>query len=328
MERTNLQPSFLDHLTSHLGGKRTSALLGRVNEVIDWHAVAAPVRALPEYQAKASDPGRRPWEASLMVRCLFLAKCYNLSDPQLEEQLSDRMSFRRFVGLSLDDVTPDETSFVVFRNRLREAGLHDAVFYGVLGQIEGHGLLLKSGTMVDATILETSRGTKRKEANSGGEKGTSTRDPEATFTRKHGETYLGYKGHNATDLSKIVTGYSYTTASAHDSREFDELTADEDTMAMGDSAYSDRQRCADLEARGVLPAIIQKRVRGQKELSPWQKKFNKLVSKIRARVEHPFAWMSKVGFTRIRYRGLERNMVDYALVLTAWNVRRAVTLLR
>ena len=199
MERTNLQPSFLDHLTSHLGGKRTSALLGRVNEVIDWHAVAAPVRALPEYQAKASDPGRRPWEASLMVRCLFLAKCYNLSDPQLEEQLSDRMSFRRFVGLSLDDVTPDETSFVVFRNRLREAGLHDAVFYGVLGQ---------------------------------------------------------------------------------------------------------------------------------KELSPWQKKFNKLVSKIRARVEHPFAWMSKVGFTRIRYRGLERNMVDYAMVLTAWNVRRAITLLR
>jgi len=62
--------------------------------------------------------------------------------------------------------------------------------------------------------------------------------------------------------------------------------------------------------------------------APWQKKFNKLVSKISARVEHPFAWMSKVGFTRIRYRGLERNMVHYALVLTAWNVRRAVTLLR
>jgi len=327
MERTNAQPSFLDHLTAQLGGKRTGQLLSRVNELIDFDAVAAPIRALPEYQAKASDPGRRPWEAALMVRCVFLAKLYNLSDPQLEEQLRDRLSFRRFVGLSLDDRTPDETSFVVFRNRLREAGLHDAIFYGVLEQIERHGLLVKQGTIVDATILETSRGTKRKEANSNGPKDSLTRDPDATFTAKNDETYFGFKGHNATDLSKIVTGYSYTTASVHDSREIDELTQGEQNAVIADSAYSDRKRRADLEARGVTPAIIHKRVRGQKELHPWQKKFNKLVSRVRALVEHPFAWMNKVGFTRVRYRGLARNMVDYVLVLTAYNIRRTVGLM-
>jgi len=178
------------------------------------------------------------------------------------------------------------------------------------------------------TILETSRGTKRKEANSNEPKNSLTRETDATFTAKNDETYFGYKGHNATDLSKIVTGYSYTTASVHDSREIDELTADEDKAVIADSEYSDRKRRADLEARGVTPAIIHERVRGQKELHPWQKKFNKLVCRVRALVELPFAWMNKVGFTRVRYRGLTRNEVDYALVLTAYNIRRTVGLMQ
>ena len=91
-----------------------------------------------------------------MLKCLMLAKWNNLSDPGLEEALKDRISFRQFVGLSFTDTTPDETTFVKFRARLREAGLHDAIFDAAVKHIERQGLLVKEGTMVDATIIEAS----------------------------------------------------------------------------------------------------------------------------------------------------------------------------
>lgn len=177
------------------------ALLERLDAGTPWRELAAPIYALPEYTNPG--PGRPSCDPALMIKCLMLAKWFKLSDPQLEEQLKDRISFRRFVGLSFTDATPDETTFVRFRNRLREARLHDHIFDAVVRYIEGQGLLVREGTLVDATITDQSRGRGRDD-------GTRTRDPDASFTKKHGETRHGYKGHIAADLS----GSSPTTASA------------------------------------------------------------------------------------------------------------------
>jgi transposase, IS5 family len=179
--------------------------------------------------------------------------------------------------------------------------------------------LVKEGTLVDATILEASRGTKR-------EDGTSTRDEEASFTKKHGRTYHGYKGHIAADQSGIVTDYRFSTASHHDARYFDELVRKEKQAAFGDSAYADEARRRVLRSLGVIDAIVYKRVRGQKELFAWQERWNKLVSKTRALVEHPFARMKQMGYRRVRYRGLRRNALDFALHLIAHNFKRALSL--
>ena len=249
-----------------------------------------------------------------------------MSDPQLEEQLKDRISFRRFAGLSQHDPTPDETTFVRFRARLREAGLEKYVFETLLGHIDAQGLLVKSGKIVDATIVEQSTGHKTGKKDADGNDLT-TRDPEASFTKKGDVSYHGYKIHAATDLSGIITGAVVSTASHHDSRYIDELAKGEKHAVFADSAYSDDQRRADLEKRGVLPAIIYKRNRGQKELSAWQKRWNRLVSRVRALGEHPFAWMKRLlNFTRCRYRGLRRNEFDFVLTIAAYNVRRAVSL--
>src|SRR5690606_8457619 len=149
-----------------------------------WETLVAPIAALPEY--RGGERGGRPaWPALTMLRCILLAKWFNLSDPQLEECLQDRLSFRRFVGLSLTDATPDETTFVRFRARLREAGLHEAIFDDVVAQLDERGLLVREGTAIDATIIEQSRGAR---PGPGG-----TRDPEASFTKKHGRTSFGYK---------------------------------------------------------------------------------------------------------------------------------------
>lgn len=316
--RTNASMGFVDAALADLGGPRSEALLKRLDAATPWARLAAPIASLPEYGHEGA--GRRPWDPVLMLKCLMLAKWNNLSDPQLEEQLKDRISFRKFVGLAFDDATPDETTFVRFRDRLREAGLHDSIFDGVNKHIERQGLLVREGSIVDATVVESPKGRTRPD-------GTNTRDPEASFTKKHGRTHHGYKGHTRTDLSGIVTDYRYGTAKEHDSKQFEELTLDEKVMACGDSAYHDRVRRAELRARGVLDAIAYRRVRGQAELEPWQQEHNALVARIRARCEHPFAMLKQqLGHRRTRYRGMRRNEFDFCMTLTAANLKRSLSL--
>lgn len=324
------QLSWTDLAVAPLGGPKTAASLAQLDAAVPWMKLVTPVRALPEYAKYIEDPsrpGQRPIDPTVMVKALMLAKWYNLSDPQLEEQLKDRISFRRFVGLAQRDRTPDETTFVRFRARLREAKLDAVIFEAILRHVERAGLLVKRGTIVDASIIEQSRGHDTGEKDKDGH-AITTRDPEASFTRKNDQRYHGYKLHAATDLSAIVTGVITSTASHHDSRHIDELTEKEKRAVFGDSAYSDADRRLKLEDRGVLPAIIYKRVRGQKKLYGWQRRWNKLVSKVRAIGEHPFAWMKRLmNFTRCRYRGLRRNAFDFTLTTAAYNVKRMVSLL-
>lgn len=182
-----------------------------------------------------------------MLKCIILAKWFGLSDPQLEECLKDRLSFRRFVGLSLTDKTPDETTFMRFRARLREADLDRDLFERTTAELDRRGLLVKDGSLVDAIIVEQSRGTTR-------EDGTSTRDPEASFTKKHEETCHGYKGHINADRSSLVVDYRFSDAAPHDSNFIDELTRDEQKMVVADSAYRSEERERELARRGVTCA--------------------------------------------------------------------------
>lgn len=316
MERRNADPSLVDGMTADLGGPRTAELLDRLDRVVPWETLARPVRKLYK-----NDAGGAPaWPAVTMLKCMMLAKWFGLSDPQLEEQLKDRLSFRRFVGLSLIDKTPDETTFVRFRKRLREADLDRTLFEAAGRHLEKLGVLVKEGTLVDATIIEAPRGRKKKD-------GTNTRDTDASFTKKHGRTYHGYKGHIAADQSGIVTGYKFSTARDHDSRYIDELTKREKTAVFGDSAYSDDKRRQRLRKRGVIDAIVHRRRRGQAALFDWQERWNKVVSKTRALVEHPFARMKQCGYRWVRYRGHRRNELDFVLNILAHNFKRAISLI-
>lgn len=336
-QRRNAAMGLVDGITAELGGPRTSALLDRLDAAVPWALLVRPILAWPEYRAKGErvgsdarpggnavepDKGGRPaWPALTMLKCILLAKWFGLSDPQLEECLKDRLSFRRFVGLSLTDGTPDETTFVRFRARLRERGLDRTLFDATLRHLDSRGLLVKDGTLVDATIIEQARGRKR-------EDGSSTRDPEASFTRKNGETYHGYKGHIAADRSGLVKDYRFSDAAPHDSNFIDELTKDEEKMIVADSAYRSRGREAALRERGVACAIAYKRQRGRRKLPPMLERINRAIARVRAVVEHPFAWMRSMGYRRVRYRGRRRNEVDFALNLIAYNFKKSLSLMQ
>ena len=318
MQRRNAQPTFVDQVTAQLGGPRTSSLLNKLDELIPWQELAQPLEGL---YRNGQQGGRRPWPVVMMLKCLLLAKWFGLSDPQLEETLQDRLSFRRFVGLSLEDATPDETTFVRFRSRLREAGLIDTLFEHALDHLKQRGVVLKTGTLVDATIIEAPRGRRRND-------GSNTRDTDASFTKKHGKTYHGYKAHLATDKRGLITGCVFATAKVHDSQHFASLTANEPDggQVYADSAYDSLGLRQPLHRRGVLTGIIVKRRRGQRSLPAVQKQMNRCFASVRAVVEHPFAWMKNMGHRRVRYRGLERNRLDFVLMAVAYNFKRSLSL--
>jgi transposase, IS5 family len=316
MERKLAAPTLMDGLAADLGGPRTQAFFDKCSEHIPWARLAASLEGLYGDHAEG---GRPPWPLVLMVKCLMLQKWFNLSDPQLEEQLKDRISFRRFVGLSLTDATPDETTFVKFRKRLAAAGHGRSLFDAVVKHLDRCGLIMKDGTLVDASIIEAPRGHQR-------EDGTSTRDRQASYTRKHGRTYHGYKSHIATDRRGVIKDYRYTTAKVHDSQMMDELIAGEQTAAYGDSAYMDERRRERLQSRGVLCGIIRRRVRGQKELDGTTRLINRFFASIRAAVEHPMAWIRNMGHRRVRYRGLLPNAMDFGLMAAAYNLKRSFSL--
>lgn len=321
MERRPAEPTFRDALTADLGGPRAAAFFARAETLIDWAKLVEALRGLTPEQPRG---GRPFWPLLVMIRCVLVQKWFNLSDPGLEEMLRDRLSFRRFVGLALDDATPDETSFVVFRKRLREAGKSSALFDAALASLREKGVVLQEGTIVDATIIDAPQGRKARAAD-GTER--STRDRTATYTRNHGTLRRGYKAHQATDTRGVVTAYVFDTAKVHDSRHADALLEGEEKAGYADSAYRSKERVAALEAKGVKAMITHKRVRGQEELTPEQKAHNRECSVVRAKVEHPRAWMKQMGYVRARYRGLARNALDYALAAAAYNLKRSFSLL-
>lgn len=254
MERKTNQLTFLDHVVSDLGGKRTAAFC-QMRRIIPWEALAEPLGDM--YHNDTSKGGASNWPVVMMIKCMMLQKWFNLSDPMLEEMLLDRLSFRRFIGLTMDEKTPDETTFVTFRKRLRKHGHAATLFDKTVDILKQRGLILEEGTCVDATIIETSRGQKRDD-------GSHTRDKTASYTKKHGQVRHGFKAHIATDTNGMIKDYRFDTAKVHDSQHIDDLIADEQHSVFADSAYMSADRKKELESRGVFSALFSGVCEGRK----------------------------------------------------------------
>jgi transposase, IS5 family len=321
MERIPASPTFTDAFTADLGGPRAKAFFAVCEREIPFAELAESVKdVFVQRDAAAASKGGAPhWPVVTMLKILLMQKWFGLSDPMAEEMLLDRISFRQFVRLSLDDKTPDHSTISLFRTRLREHGHGSTLFDKALQTLRDKGLVMTEGTLIDATIIEAPRGSKRAD-------GSSTADPCASKTYKHGRAYHGYRAHVATDPRSIITDFIYDSASVSEHTHFDALAAAEDKAVYADSACRSKDRVEKLEKRGVFAGICHRRVRGQKELSAEQRAFNRLVSGVRAMVEHPFAWIKRMTGGRTRYRGLVRNALDFALAAVAYNFKRSFSL--
>jgi len=317
MQRINAQPSFTDLTLADLGGKRSATFFQRCEQLIPFQALADSVADVFARDNPAG--GAAHWPVVMMVKILFAQKCFGMSDPMAEEMLSDRISFRRFVGLSFDDKTPDHSTIWSFRKRLVERGHVATLFDTTLQTLRDQGVVLSNGTLIDATIIEAPLGRKRAD-------GSSTADPCATKTAKGNRAYHGYRAHVSTDRQGILTDYVYDTASVSEHTHFDGLAKDEPHAVFADSGCRSKARVDALRKRGVKPMLCHRRVRGQKELTPHQKRFNRFVSGIRAFVEHPFAAIKRMLPRKARYRTMRRNAADFGLCATICNWTRAMSL--
>jgi len=267
-------------------------------------------------------PGRPPYEPSVMFRALLLAQLYDLSDALLEEALNDRVSFRRFVGLPLEAATPDHTTLCRFRIRLIEAGLMEKLFAEFTKQLEANGMILKRGTMVDATLVEAA--VPRPKADE------EARDEDARFAKKEGKpgsTY-GYKAHVGVDQdSELIRKAVLTPGNVNETTVADALISFDEAAVYGDKGYAKAERRQMLKEAGIKDGIMHKSWGGGPKLTAWQLRKNKEIARIRCRVETVFAIFKKhMGYRRVRYIGLIKNQTQLLLLCFAYNLKRAAVL--
>ena len=276
---------------------RREQFLGEMNAVIPW----ADLIGLVEPHYPTGHGGRRAMPVAQMLRIYFLQHWYDLSDPGVEDALYDSESMRRFVGIELgEDAIPDETTILHFRHLLETHQLTEAMFELVRELLEGRGLLLKSGTVVDATIISAPNSTKN---------ARDTRDPEMKQARKGKQWYFGMKVHTGSDRRGIVHSLTTTDAAAGDIMQMPQLLHGDEREVFGDQAYwaeADRRAA---KAAGVRYRVNRRPTKTQPLTEHW-KRINRARSRVRARGEHAYQVVKHLwGFTKVRYRGLIKNTV-------------------
>jgi transposase, IS5 family len=274
---------------------RRERFLAEMDAVIPWTRLLGLIA--PHYP-KAGN-GRPPLGMEKMLRIYFLQQWFNLSDPQAEDAIYDSESMRRFARVELgDEVVPDESTILRFRHLLERHGLTQAIFDSITGLLEERRLLLRSGTIVDATIIAAPSSTKNASA---------TRDPEMKQTRKGKNWHFGMKLHIGADKRGIVHTVRATNAAVADITQLPDLLHGQEREVFGDQAYWKEDDRAFLESWGVRYRINRRPSR--RPLSKRWRMINRARSRTRARGEHAFRIVKQLwGFAKVRYRGLAKNL--------------------
>jgi IS5 family transposase len=283
---------------------RREKFLREMNQAVPWDRL---VSLIEPYYPKSGN-GRRPMPLEQMLRIYFMQQWYSLSDPAMEDSLYDMESMRRFAKIEMgEDPVPDETTILNFRRLLEQHQLTAQLLEDINAFLEDKGLLLKGGSIVDASIIPAPSSTKNR-----GKK----RNPEMSSTRKGNKWYFGMKVHVGVDAkSGLVHTVEVTTAKDHDVTVLPNLVREDDRAVFGDKGYFNDDLKREAREDGIYWGVLDKRKRG-KGLSSSQKKRNRKHASIRAKVEHCFRIMKcQFGYVKTCYRGLEKNAVQiYSLV--------------
>ena len=301
-------------------GLGANATLERIDGLVKWYRFEKLLK-----RVRPGETGRPPYPALKMFKALLLQQWYGLSDPGLEEALSDRLSFRRFCGFALDAGTPDETTLCRFRQALIAAGLSQKLLAELNRQLDKRGLILRTGTMIDATLVAAQA---HPPGFAAGRAAKSPVDGDADWTRQRGTSHFGYKAHVAMDEgSGLIRRALLTPAKVYESEVADALIFGDERAVYADRAYERKDRRARLKAMGIKDRIMHRSHKNQAGLPHWQQRRNHLIAPIRARVERLFGLMKRsYGYRRVRYYSLQRNALQLELMCIAINLRRASVL--
>ena len=304
------QRSFLS-IVQYRKTLRCEKFLNQMDQVVPWKKLCDLIK--PYHQQPPT--GRRCIAIERKLRILCLQQWYNLSDPGVEDAIYDRNSFQKFLSIDiLTEPVPDETTICKFRSLLNGHGLFEQIFSTINEHLTEKGLLMKEGTVVDATIITAPSSTKNK---------SGKRDPEMSSTVKNGKWHFGMKAHVGVDSKfGLVHSLDATTAKTHDTRQFEELLHGEEQAVLGDKGYFSSSRKRSLREKGIFCGIVDKASR-HTSLSSSQKKRNRKLSAARAIVEHPFQVIKcQWNYRKTRYRGISKNKSQLQLLFGLYNLFR------
>lgn len=304
-----------------------------LSERVRWYRLdklLKPVTFAPT--AKGGRPGIKP---QIMVRCLLLQALYNLSDEGCEYQINDRLSFKRFVGLGVNEKAPDAKTIWLYRERVIALKLDNTLWEWFQKELLRHGYEARKGQILDATFTQTHKPTRDWDDEDDDGYDLTPRqeqqiDRDATFTKKNERSYHGYKLHTQIDNKhKLIRRQTTTTASTHDSQIQDQLvdpTGNTGRKVWADSAYRSKEHEQTLREQGLVSQIHHRAWRN-KPLTPAKIRTNTTRSKVRARVEHVYGYMiTSMGGLMIHTIGLARASCKNTLKCLAYNMRRFVFL--
>jgi len=296
-------------------GKKTKReqFLAEMNQVVPWARLCALVE--PHYPKVSPAGGRPPLPLERMFRIYCLQQWYDLSDPGAEEALYDSITMRQFAGVRTDaDIIPDETSILNFRRLLEKHQLTEQLFTEINAHLAERGLIVGKGTIVDATIIDAPSSTKN---------ARKKRDPQMHQTRKGKQWYFGMKVHTGVDTdSGIVHTIRGTPANVADVNVLGELLHGGEESLHGDSAYHSKDLKAQAEESGIAYNVNERGTR-HRPLSKRQRARNRRLSRVRATVEHPFLVVKRLwGHTKVRYRGIRKNLAQMHTLFALANVYR------
>ncbi|MCF8795676.1 IS5-like element IS1646 family transposase [Xanthomonas campestris] len=293
---------------------RREIFLAEMEQVVPWQQLLGLVA--PHYPVSGR-PGRQPYALATMLRIHLLQQWYALSDPAMEEALHEIPTLRRFAQLGGLDNVPDETTILNFRRLLETHGLAARMLEAVNAHLARKGQSLRSGTIVDATLIAAPSSTKNAD---------HARDPEMHQTKKGNQWYFGMKAHIGVDeFSGLVHHVHCTAANVADVTVTHALLHGKEDSVFGDSGYTGadkREELQDCEAaffiaakRSVLQAIGNKRERAREQ------RWEHFKASVRAKVEHPFRVIKhQFGYTKVRYRGLAKNTAQVLTLFALSNL--------
>lgn len=330
-------PTFADSICDLRVRKIKKQFFTQINTLLDWKSISKIIDK--HYKKGKSATGQNPYDGLLLFKMCLLQSWYGLSDYEVEDRINDSLSFSYFCGLTIEQTAPDHSTLSRFRTSMTKANAYEKLFKEINKQLEVKGILVKKGVLVDASVVDTPLKPKGKTTHKVTEDRTeekeleveknypSSVDKDASWLKKRGKFHYGYKKHYVTDEEGLVCGVVTTKASTNEISNLEDVldSADlpEGISVKADKGYQSKKNEELLKKRNLKNHIM-KKAKKNKALTSWEKKFNKLISKTRFKVERTFGGIKRWFNGGVaRYRGIEKMHTQNLIEAMCYNLYRS-----
>ena len=332
------QPTLADSICDLRARKIKKTFFTQINTLIDWDAISILINK--DYSKGKSAIGNPSYDGLLLFKMCLLQSWYGLSDYEVEDRINDSLSFSYFCGMTIEQVAPDHSTLSRFRTALTKTKTFEQLFASINKQLETHNIIVKTGLIIDASVIDTPLRPKGKTNFKVTEDRSEDQvevhkeyadsvDKDGTWLKKRGKYHFGFKKHHITDNEGLVLGVLTTTASKNEIANLEEVletvnvALPKDIPLKADKGYQSKKNVEILKKRNLKNHILKKAVKN-KPLTKWEIRFNKLIGKTRFKVERTFGGIKlwfKGGIAR--YRGMEKMHTQNLMEAMCYNLYRS-----